>query len=355
MLDVTSKAKYVLIMFHLFISVHVLHAGQIFDITITNYNGLNQTAVDAAVAALENEVRANMPDADQGEFFEAMSNASVLAGKDLANDPINHIDYAMVVLGVGAGLDLNQKTFDDIKDSDGDVDINNAPGVGVQLGLGIGTHGKFLPKKYFDGERWSFFINYMPFNYEKDDITLKLRTGGLHFRYRLLKGYDVIRWKMFRLEPVFLTFGYEYNKLSGRFSDIISESGSSGGINATFSGTGVIDLDVTTHSFPLSISSGITLLYLVTVYGGLGLDLSHGEGSGNGELQNSSLTISDGGTAATGTAVLQVGDSDKPTPLLTRAFAGAQINLWNLKIFVQGQKTFSRNAYGAQFGLKYFF
>lgn len=353
-----SRIKYAIILFQFFFYVHDLHAVQIFDITITDYNTLAGQAalVDAAVAALENEVRANLPDADQGEFFQSMSNASVLAGKDLSNDPINNIDYAMVFLGAGAGLDLNQKTFDDIKDSDGDIDINNAPGVGVQLGFGIGTHGKFLPKKYFDGEKWSFFINYLPFNYEKDDLSLKLRTGGLHFRYRLLNGYDVIRWKMFRLEPVFLTFGYEFNKLKGHFSDDISEQGSSGGVSATFTGTGVIDLDVTTHSFPLSISSGITLLYLVTVYGGLGLDLNQGKAEGLGELQNSNLTISDGGgNTAFGTARLQLGDSDGPSSILTRAFAGAQINIWNLKVFVQGQKTFSRNAYSGQFGLKYFF
>jgi hypothetical protein len=356
-MHITKLASYVafILVYNVF-SVHTCYAAQIFDITIDSYGALTPAYVDAAVTALETEVRANLPDADQGEFFQAMSNASVMAGKDLANDPINAIDYAMVVLGVGAGVDLNKKTFDDIKDSDGDIDINNAPGVGVQLGLGIGTHGKFLPKKYFNGERWSFFINYLPFNYEKDDINIKIRTGGLHMRYRLLNGYDVIRWKVFRLEPVYMTFGYEFNKLKGRFSDVISEDATAdGGINATFSGTGVINLDVTTHSFPLSISSGITLLYLVTLYGGLGMDLNYGEGSGRGELQNSSLSITDGSGTATGTATLQIGDSDQPTLMFTRAFAGVQVNLWNLKVFVQGQKTFDRNLYGAQLGLKYFF
>jgi len=297
----------------------------------------------------------NLPNADQGEFFEAMANASAMAGKDLGNDPINAIDYAMVVLGVGAGVDLNKKEYDDIKDANGDVDLNQAPGIGVQLGFGIGTHGKFLPKKYFNGEKWSFFINYFPYNYEKEEISIKIRTGGIHMRYRVFNGHDLIRWKMLRLEPVYLNFGYEYNKITGRFSEVVSEDYSSGGVTGTFSGTGVIDLDVTTHSFPLSISSGMTFLYLLTVYGGLGLDIHQGFAKGEGSLENSSLTISQGGSSATGTASLDLGDKNGPSFLLSRAFLGAQINLWNFKIFAQAQKTFDRNLYGAQVGLKYFF
>lgn len=344
-----------LMMIQILILGQSLHANQIFNITINDYDGMDEATVDTLVSELETKVLNNLPNTDQGELFEAMGNASVMAGKDLANDPINHIDYAMVFLGVGAGVDLNKKEYDDIKDSDGDIDIDKAPGIGVQLAFGIGTHGKFLPKKYFNGERWSFFINYLPFNYEKDDITLKTRTGGVHLRYRVLGGYDLVRWKMLRFEPVYLTFGYEFNKLKGRFTDEINVEETNSGIEGRFTGTGVIELDVTTHSFPLSISSGMTFLYILTVYGGLGIDISQGTAQGSGDLQNSSLTITQGGSTATGTATLNLGEKNNPTFLLSRAFVGAQINLWNFKVFVQGQKTFDRNLYGAQAGLKYFF
>ena len=346
--------KYILI--HIFVIGHTANAARIFDITINNYGSLNAAAVDALVLSLEDEVISNLPDADQGEFFQSMANASAMAGKDLTNDPINTIDYAMVFLGAGAGIDLNKKTFDDIKDSEGDIDVNNAPGVGVQLGFGLGVHGRFLPKKYFDGEKWSVFFNYLPYNYSKEDITLKIRTGGIHMRYRLWSGYDLIRWKMLRLEPVFVTFGYEFNKLEGRFSDDINEAESgSGGISGTFTGTGVINLDVTTHSFPLSISTGMTFLYLVTVYGGFGIDINQGKASGSGTIDNSSLVITDGSSNATGTATLDLGDDGKPKTFFSRAFLGAQINLWDLKIFAQAQKTFDRNLYGVQAGLKFVF
>jgi len=160
---------------------------------------------------------------------------------------------------------------------------------------------------------------------------------------------------MLRLEPVYLTFGYEYNKISGRFSEAVTETYTSSGVTGTFTGTGVIALDVTTHSFPLSISSGMTFLYLVTVYGGLGLDIHQGTAKGEGTLENSNLTITQGGSSATGTASLDLGDKNEPSFLLSRAFVGAQVNLWNFKIFAQAQKTFDRNLYGAQVGLKYFF
>ena len=345
----------VIILMQIIIFGQCVYARQIFNITINDYGTLDPTVVDSVVTELENEVMSNLPNADQGEFFQSMGNASAMAGKDLGNDPINAIDYAMVVLGVGAAVDLNKKNYNEIKDSNGDIDLNQAPGIGLQLGLGIGTHGKFLPKKYFDGERWSFSLNYFPYNYEKDDLSIKIRTGGLHFRYRLLNGHDVIRWKMFRLEPVYLTLGYEFNKMSARFSEDVNETYTSSGVTGTFSGSGVIDLDVTTHSFPLSISSGMTLLYLLTVYGGLGIDIHQGTATGQGSLENTSLTISQGANNATGTASLDLGDKNSPSFLLSRAFVGAQINLWNLKVFAQAQKTFDRNLYGAQVGLKYFF
>src|SRR5688572_6087243 len=110
-----------IIIFELLALGQMAFAGSIFDITITDYGGfagVGEAAVDAAVLELENEVRANLPDANQGEFFEAMANASVMAGKDLHSDPINPVDYAMVILGVGGGIDLNDRTFDDIEDED---------------------------------------------------------------------------------------------------------------------------------------------------------------------------------------------------------------------------------------------
>lgn len=329
-----------------------LFASKIFNISISNYGSLNHNLVDRVISAVEQQVLDKIPDTDRSEFFNNMSNASAIAGKDLGYDPINHIDFALITLGVGAGLDLNKKNFSELKNSSGNYDLNSAPGIGAQLGLGLGVKGTFLPKKKFDGEKWDLFLNYMPYNYHKDDVAIKMRSGGLHFRYQLWQGKKVLPWNMFSLLPVYLGFGYEYNKLSGSYSQKFNISKRIQTYSATFDATANLNLDIATHSFPLEISSGFQLLYLLSIYGGLGMDLNRGHGTGSGDLSSSTVIISDGTTAARGTATLGLGDEGKPKSMWTRYFAGVQLNLWKAMLFVQGEKAFGRHLYGAQAGLK---
>jgi hypothetical protein len=353
-----KKSIYWLILCNLIINGQCCYAANIFDITINNYGTADSTliaAIDQATLLAENEVLKKIPNSDQQEFFQSMGNASSFAGKDLNNDIINTIPLAMISVGAGGAIDLNKKTLNDLKDSNGDTDWSNAPGVGAQLSLTMGFAGKFMPKKHFRQERWALFLNYFPIAYSKEDIHLKLRTGGFHLRYEFWKGKEVLPWGFFSLEPAFLTFGYEYNHLEGYFEEQFAVRKTYDSANAAFDATGRIDLQVTTHSFPLTLSSGIRLLHLFTLYGGLGADMNSGYAKGKGSLTNSNVTITHAGGTATGTASLDLGQEAKPTFVFTRYFLGAQINLWKFKVFAQGQKEMSRNLYGAQAGLKFIF
>lgn len=333
------------------------NAGKIFDITITDPGTLNTTLLEEAIVLVENEVLNKIPNTDRTTFFNSMANANAMAGKDLGTDPINKIDYAMVVLGAGAAIDLDDKNFKDLKDSTGDYDYSSAPGAGIQLGLGLGTNGKYLPKKYFKGEKWSTFVNFMPYKYDKDDLLIKIMSAGAHMRYQISKEREVIGWSMLTLEPVFLSFGLEFSRLQIKYAKDfnISQSVSGTSYSASFNATGNLDVTTSTYSIPFEISSGIRLLYLVTLYGGLGVDINTGNSKGTGSLTNSAVSITDGSSTATGTASLNLGEDGEPKVLFSRGFLGLQFNLWNFKIFAQGQKTFGRNLYGVQTGLKYFF
>lgn len=343
------------ILLHALLLGQCVYAQKIFDITITDYGNLNQTIVDALILQVETEALTKIPNVDQSKFFSSMANASAMATKTLGSDPINEFEYAMIGLGVGAGLDLDDKNFDDMKDANGDYDFDSAPGAGVAGAFTIGSSGRFIKSKRFDMKKWAFFLNYFPYNYEKDDVEIKIRTTGLHARYQLWEGKEVLPWNMFNLMPVYVTFGYDHNKLTAKYTDVFNISKLQSSYSATFNATGVIDVDVTTVSLPLEISSGLQIGYLLTLYGGLGMDLNFGEGQGNASLTNSAVTLSDGTNTATGTASLSLGDNGDPKNFFSRYFAGVQFNLWRLKVYAQAEKTFGRNLYNAQAGIRMIF
>ena len=323
-----------------------------FSINISDYDGLNQTIVDQLVDQVETEVNAELPNTDRGEFFGSMANASQMAGKDLGYDPVNPIQNLSVNVGAGAAIDLNKKNFNDIKDANGDVDYNNAPGVGVQGAVTLGLRPFFLPEKKFVKEKWDLFLHFFRYSYEKTDYDAKTTAAGFHGRYRLHPGKEWARWSLLDWTPVYVGFGMEYSNLSGSFRDTFSESVNDSGISGTFNAVGTINVDVTTYSFPLQISTGIRFLHFFHLYGGLGVDFTTGKATGSASLSNSSISLTDGVDTATGTASLDIGTSGKPEFFTSRAMAGFQLHLWKLKIFVQGQKTFGRNLYGAQLGLR---
>jgi hypothetical protein len=323
-----------------------------FRIDITDYDGLSATVIDALEAEIETEVNNELPNSDQGEFFGSMANASQMAGKDLAYDPVNPIKTMSVSLAAGAAIDLNKKNFNDIKDANGDIDYNQAPGVGVQGALSLGLRPFFLPESKFVKERWDMFLHFFRYTYEKTDYDAKTGSMGFHGRYRLHAGKELARWGLLEWSPVYVGFGLQYNNLSGTYRKTFSESKESGGITGTFNAVGTIKVDVTTYSFPLEISTGVRFLHFFHLYGGLGVDITTGEASGNASLSNSSVTLTNGGSTATGTASLDLGTSGKPELFTSRAMAGFQLHLWKLKIFVQGQKTFGRNLYSGQVGLR---
>ena len=102
-----------------------------------------------------------------------------------------------------------------------------------------------------------------------------------------------------------------------------------------------------TFSVPVEISTGVRLLYFLSVYGGIGFDFRNGEtdGSGTGGTQINAGPE----TADVVLNIQQTGEADSGG---SKAFGGLQINLSLLKLFLQAQASLNDDLIGASAGAR---
>ena len=101
--------------------------------------------------------------------------------------------------------------------------------------------------------------------------------------------------------------------------------------------TGRLDLSATTVTLPIEITTNVRLLYLASLYVGLGLDTQVGsssldlgvDGSLTGTRPDTGAVETIGSIAVTGTG------SKGPSIVGYHVLLGLQANLWRLKIFTQ--------------------
>jgi opacity protein-like surface antigen len=206
-------------------------------------------------------------------------------------------------------------------------------GLAANFGVMIGTNlrGWGLP-------RWTLFGNGWYESGSTDKLTGHLTSGGAHLQYRLVKPEEdggsaiVLRWI-----GIDVTSGIEYTRWTLGIDDSISNNFtlSGGNLNetVTLNSTGKFNLTSQTLTVPIEISTGFRIVELVSVYVGGGVDLTVGKTTVDGDL-NGTLTTSDGTNL--GTAHITETGSNTGSPAALRALAGVQLNLWKLKVFVQG-------------------
>ena len=354
------KGKLSLIAFSLMLAAPS-HA-QLFKIKVVDYGGLSgapQALIDAFEAELakaQADINKDLPSAAPNRLMEGMANSSVIAGKGIGSDYASGMQVAIIGAGVGVGADLE-------KDKESKSDLS---GAGIQGGLMIGFNLGFLDAEKIlglDTNRLNVYFNGIAYNHEqklgkndKDTVEADLKSFGVHFSYDWVKGNGS---KLFGWGGIKLHTGYEYNKSSYTFTSSINEtvnvSNSGQTISGTITGRPRAQIDVTTHSIPVEISSSVQFLYLLSLYGGLGADFNFGEAKGSGALNADPTTLnySGGGGDPVVQADANIDGTGKVTGVWARAFAGVQVNLPFTRIFVQADKPFGNDIVGATAGVRF--
>lgn len=334
--------------------------AQLFRIKVTDYGDLNldptiKAAFDAEIAKAEAEINKDLPSSDTERLMQGMADSSVAAGKGVGSDYASGMQVMLIGAGVGVGADLE-------KDKKTDSDIS---GLGVQPGIIIGANLGFLDTEKILGletSKLNVFLSGMSYNLDRkmgdqnrDQIEAKLTSFGFHVSYDWIKGNGS---KLFGWGGVKLHTGYEYNSSKYTFTSTINEqidvNASGQTVSGTINGRPKAEIEVTTHSIPIEISSSVQFLYLFSLYGGLGADFNMGQAKGSGALNADPTSLNySGGTGPTVQAAANIDGKGDVTSVFGRAFAGVQLNLPYTRLFVQANKVLNNQVVGATAGLRF--
>jgi len=363
-----------LILFFFFLAISPQSRAQLFTVEITDYGGLENSAllkaaIDRELQKFEDEVNAKLPQEGPDRLMQGMANTSVMASKGIGKDYASYMN--MYLIGVGAGVALDQQ-YDSTIDSE-------ISGGGGALGVVVGSTARNLGFQSFAGldpKRVGIYANFMRYKHNQiiqsdpeseSNLAADLFNLGVHFRYDWIDGTGS---PMFGWGGLKLHWGYDYNQTTIVFEndldkninliDLPSSGGDTASIAGRITGSPRYQVKSQTHSIPLEISTDVRFLYFLTLYGGLGTDINYGKATGEGLLNgNVSPLACTSGAACVGITDLKVQvqanlDAEgRVDPLMLRGFAGVQFNVPYFRIYAQVDQAFGTELIALSTGLKF--
>ena len=174
---------------------------------------------------------------------------------------------------------------------------------------------------------------------------------GVMARYRILDGIDFIPGSLLSWGGVFLHTGFQRSSfeldLTQSFND--ETINVSGGASANLSNASAkFNLESTTTTIPVEVSTYLRAGYIFTLFGGAGFDLV--TGSTDASLDASGSVSGTGGYSTTISA--NESDSGDADPTNLRAFGGLQFNIPFVRLALQLNKGLGNDLFGVNFGAK---
>jgi hypothetical protein len=254
------------------------------------------------------------------ELLRAFANTAAFAQRGLGVD--YDVDAGDVFIGVGAA------------GVHGDVAIGTTNqllgGSIVNFSLLVGAN-----LSRWQAPRWTAFANGFYETTTIHGLEGHLLTLGAHAQYQLVQPTQPSRA---RWTGVAATTGLEYAKWTvGTASSIESHfiaEGPNDRSSIHMSSTGTLDVDTTTFSVPLEVTTGVRLIDLFTLYTGGGAALTTGDSTISAQL-DSLLTINSDNIPV-GTATITGSGESSPSALSLHAIAGFMIHTRHARIFLQG-------------------
>lgn len=338
------------------------------DVNVTDYGWLTsfppaKDLLDFYLQGVEDDVNEDNPIINPQRINYGTANSSVLASKGLGTDYVNNPERFQISLGLGAAWD-NEKNKG-LKDE--------ISGAAAASSVTIGARMDQFGENIFglDSKKLMGYLNFGTFPYEQvipgEDIDIAGKIDatnfGLHFRYDLVqqKGSDFFGWGGLKLHT-----GYEFNKNKINLTTNLDEpieldTGGQGILSGRLVGKPTYDIETTTHSIPIEISSNLLFLNIFSLYGGLGTDFNFGSSQGKGDIKGEVAPIACSSGICVGETVLpQVEakanfDARSEVKSVTfRSFAGLQVDLpFGLHAYGQYQQMHGTQVRGVSAGLKY--
>jgi hypothetical protein len=172
---------------------------------------------------------------------------------------------------------------------------------------------------------------------------IKMLNMGLYVQYKVIDQKKILPAKMLHWGGIDIGTGFNHTsqtfKIHKNFTRTHSTTLGAHTGTATVTLDGNIGIENSIESIPFEISTNLQLLYILTLFGGVGLDVNFGSGALISDMSGSfSLTETKSGVTSTitgGGAGINLGAKENLQLYNVRTFAGMQFNLWAVKVLAQ--------------------
>jgi hypothetical protein len=296
-------------------------------------------------AQLAAQVKAEIDDAYQtaniDNFVQSFVDATAFSARGIG------VDYASSPKGFVAGFAVNVAAAGDQQ-----LRADERPTAGLAANLAVMVGMNLAEWKH---PRWTIYANGFYRNAELERLDGSILSAGAHVQYTIIRApADGGTGTFVRWIGIAATTGLELTRWNlGTGSDTLSTDFDVGSGNNTANVdvdlTGQLDLRTQAITVPLEATTGLRIMWLATLYAGVGIDFTIGTGDLAANMNG--VARADDGRQLGTVAVTGTGGATG-SPATVRGLAGLQINLWKLKLFAQLNASQSPAA-SVAFGLKF--
>jgi hypothetical protein len=288
--------------------------------------GFRQRARDRIAGALQlSEVQ---------RFLRSFANATSFSNRGIGADYASNSER--LIVGVASNLAVSA----DLGDDSG----NEVPTVGVAANV---TLMAGLNLRRWKRPELTVYANVFHRSADSGQLRGAITNVGLHGQYKFFTPTIGLKRLLVQWGGVDVTAGLELarwslglrGELTSDFEIEAEQPGTSSTVTAALRGR--FDVGSTTVSAPIEVTTNLRLLYIASLYLGLGLDLQAGHAtigaatSGTLSATRPDVVPGAGMVETIGEVSVAAEGSNRPSIAGYHLLLGAQINLWRLKVFTQ--------------------
>jgi hypothetical protein len=261
-------------------------------------------------------------------FLRSFTDATGFSQRGLGVDYVSVPNSFIVGIAANAAVASDSLLTSDQRPTSGGAAVN----FGAMIGMNLGT---------FDLKRWTVYANGFYQTASTDRLTGTLISAGAHLQYKLLQAEEgggsaaLVRWI-----GLDVTGGVEYTNWNLGANDggvknnfDIPAMGTGISESVTLTSSGAFNLKTNAVTVPVEVTTGLRIALIASIFIGAGVDFTYGKTTVDANL-NGDMTDQNGTNL--GTVNITANGSNTGSPASGRVLAGVQLNLWKLKIFVQG-------------------
>lgn len=281
--------------------------------------------IGLGASELAAQIKARIDDAyrtaDIDEFLEEFVDATAFSARGLG------ADYASFPVGLVAGVAANIAAAGETElRAEDRPTAGLAANIAVMVGLNLRELGQ---------PRFTVYLNGFYRTAELERLDGSILSLGAHVQYAFIPPpRDGGTGRFVRWTGILATGGLELSRWSlGASTRTLSTDFTVGsGTEVTVDAAGQLDLRSTAVAAPIEITTGLQIMWLLTLYAGAGADITMGSASIEANLAG--IARADDGRELGTITIAGTGDSGA-SPVVGRVLVGLQLNLWKVRVFVQ--------------------